>query len=1608
MEPFNTDRLQLRAVNTDKQPEALQGGEFPYGADMRLYNNEVGQLGYGTPNLGMIYTGFGANHMTLGMFEDVQDNTLIGFFKDQDTGEDLVSRYYPLEQGTATAWQAILQGDLGFEDLDFITGVSKTNQWLGWTDNRHTGRLIDLEKGNKTGKRVEFTILFGKPEPGVNDIFVSGTEFRMTGYSYLGVPLPGMNNILVWQVPNTTYENDLLAGATQFAEQFNNSGAGNYFSAKVCGCGEVKVTELNPSGRADGRITTATITTTGTAPVLLVYDNIYPPDTNDISFMDFWRLRCPPNYEPVAEYKTDTTTVTNNVSQNVFKFQYRFIYDGGAKSVWSPMSAVPMDNFSCLSQVTSTNNYIDVDFTGVDEWLMNPAYLNEIRFVEIGVIIGSSGLLQSVVVLDRCEFGIHRSWYNFYNTNTLTGVDPAEATKLFDAVPWTHHAEGDATPANVEGTRAFLANTVEGADNICINAQIETSWVAQEECQELHSVTFDIIVQNQFATGGGKPQGIWQLDSMDYPVYGGLTDKVAFVTDLVNDMDTGYLQAIPEGGFTVYPRGMDVFDISIQEDFPLPKQDSYRNVYDVTKNSQRNDVRDAFVTGTKSTATISRLKPGTYIFCIASPFVSFGDKLGYGSYYDLNNNQKWQQTSCPMLGVDDGSGFVAGTYEIRVTIAPGDPATITGGTFYVQDLSDVRPTVKSSVAYGYLIDGLLGTDDPEKLNRGLRVERQRLTVDYDIAPPDPAQCVYTDHNGFWWIAMGGIAGAAPLMDAKIAFDNGDASAKSTWEKQYEGTLADLQTGTGLTKTQFVSHGGTSDAKFYIVYVTNPDYRPVYSTSMVGVLKDTNGYPVQGILVAPVYCGRPELTDSYGGFNIIVYQQYTDPTVLAIGMSTGTQCCVELPTVDDYGYIVNTQPNPIYPLSSTAYKDFGDIIVTISSTSVISIWKRGGRRQFGIAYYDDGNRSTTVQTDETLIVTTPFWTQFFGDPLAQNFGIPVLEWTINHLPPQPTEDCQFTHYVWVVSDDTAYTKYVQFVTDTIKYMVFYNSDTEFEETSYSSNTATQIFIGLQSITYFNNANPGSTVGYTYQAGDRLRFIQDPASDVGYVESYIDVPILGQFGDYISIEALNKFPEITKGMLIEVYHPGTVDSPPTFYEFGQMIPLVESGGIWYHGAGVGNPLDPGFTPQAQDSGQPATGAFPYGDTWYHARRMNTKVQGSQQWIYDVESEYLSDFFQSKILNYGRPNLYDANAKKKRIEGLTRFSNVYRPDTNIVGFNEFEQLNRVIFPQYIGAIEKLSFVNNVLCVNAQNEFVTVYLGMGIITEATGTPIVSVTNSVIGQFRVIGSKSGCENPESVVAAGDHLYWYNRRKGQFMRYASNEPFPVSDKGYRNFFLQSIQNLVPGSRVLTAYNYRYNSILCTITVNEGEGYTTRTLNYNIGAEVWEPEMSIYPTVMGQTIYGVMSYVDGLGESTSGIWQHDMDADNPNSYYGEPAVPMQFDAVFNTLPDTEKVWKSIGVESLYDGGSDVTNLWFCPAIEGINNVNAVQSSELSIANFVPKNSEWRAALLRDSNTPNVTNPIINGSVLRSRWLRVRFQVNEVKGVKLVVVSGYFIGSPRSAT
>lgn len=1589
---------------------------------MDIVNMRVNELGVSTPLKGTLYVPqnlINDDYVCGSSFEDENTSTIFAFHRDAVGKNHIIERYVP----SISQRQIIMKTPaLNFQDGYPVVNCTPIDKFLPFSDKKNPPRFIDWQKGNRTGKRLEATVLFGKPEEGVNKIFTQDTVYTMT----FVIPNIGTVNTIIWTVPSGAYEDNPIRGAVAFRKAFNaNVDINAYFVATNCGCGDVKLVEINPSGDADGNITTISIDVsnapdTQNPKALVVYDNVYPQIIDDFHIN---RARRVPIKAPDAVIGVDSEYTYNFIQKKSFQFSVRYIYTDKHVSSPSPISAIPIPPQDCSGNGSIAYNYIDVDITdqfqnvlAVDEGgiLKKAEYLQDIEAVEILVRDSNDALWEIAKYLPRCEFGLHRQFWRFYNDIQRISLPEEQSPnkKLFDAVPYLNGAEDSATLSTGEGWRVYMANLLEGNNLICPDLRAVSHDTPNPPCSCTYTVIIDMKIYNPFfdiAGFHGGCQAVWQNEN-GATVFGGIYFGTV---GYVHDLDKNYLSnVLPAKGFGGYLGGSKYRTLSKQV-IATANNASYANteygVLDGADDGGRIGIRDALATqDIKQRFIFTGVHSGVYPFRLCSNMCSDDDILGKGAIYNYKNGTLYQNTSLARMGTDIivDLPFNDTTTEEQ-TVYIGVDYDILDLTWVAQPLPSVF--TYSLIAVGYLKDAN-GNNDPNVLKTGLAVEGMLHYAGTSSSPtlyPHVYDQKRTDHNGFFYAAhtinVGWVNGNEPSN--QIDYYNGSA-IKAFGGNLYQAGLQEFYDGTLGTIVQAMAiKQGAGIAKLcsteYIAYTDTTIQRDEAKDVIVSV-NDQYGNPVAGIPVTLTGIGRSGLTGTDGKFKALKYSSLVgqppfifNNDVLAM-LAMGENCCINVNTPDQNpdlysGFLTNPLATDIELPASGA---FG---ITVNYDDIYATLKRGERYRLCIMHYDTSKRGTTAEYTQNSIIDVPFWTQ------SQNLNTFAIEWRIYSLPPQ---DSLYTHFQIGVAKYGNYAKYVQFIAAKVVYYEIYKSVTVNVISSFDAGNASEIHISTDSIATFNEQNKNSSVQYEFQEGDRLRIIK---LDTGALyPSFVDLPITGYENGYVIIKNNNDLLEIKTGALIELYAESNnvAEGGLVFNEISQPYPIIEDGGVRYYGGGESFTLGGiVITAQDQSATQPyASGYFNFGDTYLHTRPYQTNVDGKLRLFQPlIESDNISDYWLSKNKSIGRINVEDRDAAQLWYQDKIRYSNPYLANTNTNGLCRFEYIDRQTFNARLAGIQYVAQLQGVLVCVGKTNTIAVYLGQSNLVTQTGEGLITLNDKILAGYRDLGGAYGTRHPLScrkwlgnlfAFDATNKCIWQYTQGGIYERNKNAGTDTGLDLEIRRLSAQLPYEGLVGdldNLVFSAIDKQRKEFLIRIADATAEdGFLTYV--YQLDKQVWRSRYNLGGGAMSQTQAGVVSFVLG------GLYEHDK-TDEFNTFYGIE-YPAIFDISLNEDVANVKNFQSLIIYGQYEDRT--LGVFHSPNNGDVRGLHPLglreRLSRIDEARFKPIQSAMKADFRRDILSPNCPPPaILNGEDLISKYLLVKLICNNRKMFQIEKIS-----------
>ena len=407
-------------------------------------------------------------------------------------------------------------------------------------------------------------------------------------------------------------------------------------------------------------------------------------------------------------------------------------------------------------------------------------------------------------------------------------------------------------------------------------------------------------------------------------------------------------------------------------------------------------------------------------------------------------------------------------------------------------------------------------------------------------------------------------------------------------------------------------------------------------------------------------------------------------------------------------------------------------VTLQSGAGVPSFKSGAFHSFGVVYYDEKGRCSTVLTDKEAKGNNSSegkcYVKFPTERLTSDVptgvtadltGAVTVKWSIFNRAPSWAK-C----YRWYYSKNNTVDEFIQFRV----LHAFNNQDP-------ASPNDNRIFLSLRGLkgsdeSYITNAeldpnavpNPDiSILDYEFTKGDRVRIITQGSQvgtpftgDTVLTNNYIDARVSGfefyaqnnpnipirdvnglnaldndgsEDGWYLVIEELidSTGTPLTnysaadvatnsdnlEQAVIEIYKqkPEAEPGEMLYFEFSDIYEIDQYGNHMGPLSDQGGP----FTFDAfgnATSANPATGEFLSGDVYYKERFMQNFNSGAAGTLgFYVEDYFLNDYTDSNHISVGRANIYSAFYKQHDKEASITYSDVYQPATSFNGLSTFD---------------------------------------------------------------------------------------------------------------------------------------------------------------------------------------------------------------------------------------------------------------------------------------------------------------------------------------------------
>lgn len=502
------------------------------------------------------------------------------------------------------------------------------------------------------------------------------------------------------------------------------------------------------------------------------------------------------------------------------------------------------------------------------------------------------------------------------------------------------------------------------------------------------------------------------------------------------------------------------------------------------------------------------------------------------------------------------------------------------------------------------------------------------------------------------------------------------------------------------------------------------------------------------------------------------------------------------------------------------------------------------------------------------------------------------------------------------------------------------------------------------------------GYVYQAGDRVRLYAINGNE------YVDLEIKDQAGNllYAQLADLGTSSTVLRAV-VDVYTPAKAASELLYYEVGETFLITQPGEVTRnYSQSTGILLGDIYLVQQPGAEYYGSVSYPYDINTNPGTAVINTTSGVTSEILEAPNPW-NKYYTVWYTNEGRATTLQLDARQLRKSTGHRFGGKFLEGTQINELSAFEAGNEKILPVEYGACNKLQPVNQVLLSIHHHETVSIYVEEALLQDTKGSTLISISDRVIGSENRLRSGHGTEHPETVHEFAGRVYWWDINKSAVVRYSGDGNTPISDYKAVAFFQQKTLDYRQAPFLVAAgFDAPYECYRLTLGGDTISFYDP-ILKGNPSDNSWTSFWSFLPEY-----YASVGRNAFLCFQNGACWvQHT----NPvcNSYFGI-TYPRRIGMVYNDNPGADKIFQSLVVEA--------ESVWTAPAIttpEG-------QSSNLIAEDFEAHETQFLAALLKDVNTPNVADPLLNGDELRSKLLSVRLENSDTVNTRLFFVSaGY---------
>lgn len=334
-------------------------------------------------------------------------------------------------------------------------------------------------------------------------------------------------------------------------------------------------------------------------------------------------------------------------------------------------------------------------------------------------------------------------------------------------------------------------------------------------------------------------------------------------------------------------------------------------------------------------------------------------------------------------------------------------------------------------------------------------------------------------------------------------------------------------------------------------------------------------------------------------------------------------------------------------------------------------------------------------------------------------------------------------------------------------------------------------------------------------------------------------------------------------------------------------------------------------------------------------------------------------------GKPSVIAANVSYPRRTNAIRYSGNYIAGTSVNNINSFFALDSNEVPIENGEIVSLQRASRLqgngamLLALCPQETAYVFLGEQELTQGNNSAIRALTTNMIGTIRNMGAGLGAQNKLSVMNQKGTIWWWDNFTKKVVKYTDKGVEIPSDVYVKSYFL--------GKSGIARFSYDpfYNMSFIGFI---GE---STSMGWSDNLNRWIAEYSFVPTF-------AESYGDKMILLSGSTFYKSLQS-GYNTFFGSAnngTISMILNSRLPVNPLNVAIWHDMNVTD-YTKAAD-TNGEKNYVKDNLLQINITnengQATQILEGNFLLEDNRLYAHIMRDTNTPNVTYPLIQGDYM----------------------------------